>query len=237
MKRAAGEILKTDGDEGVDACSECILFTMNESTLTVIEKYDKHVNRERSGIDGMTGNFNAKPPQLSMNTWTGGIELPPRPSTACKGKKKGVIRGRRGASEDGAQMMIADPNAASPSFVQSDHIKLIVGGQRKELQRNKSFVHMKKKNMDGSSSSGKRNAATESKQQRVVMRPSTAPMRRQWKGQKGRHLELIMCGNWGGQDPAIGLTGLQVLDWQFDPIEVSVNMIQMMGDYRHCDCR
>ena len=47
VKRAAGEIISSRDaslDDGVDACSECILFTMDELILSVIEKYDAHMN-------------------------------------------------------------------------------------------------------------------------------------------------------------------------------------------------
>jgi hypothetical protein len=58
------------------------------------------------------------------------------------------------------------------------------------------------------------------KEEEVLMRPSTAPMKRLWKGRKGRHLELIFRSNWGGVG-GMGLTGLVVLDAQFQEIEVS----------------
>ncbi|GMI37559.1 hypothetical protein TrRE_jg13071 [Triparma retinervis] len=126
VKRAVGEVLLLDEDEGVNACSECILFTMNESTLNVIEKYDKHV-KGMGGVngggdfDGEREDFSRVKPQLSMNT-------------------------------------------------------------------------------------------------------------------KGRHLELLMSGNWGAAQPAIGLTGLEVLDAEFNEIEVAPRHVNMMGAQANCDC-
>ena len=62
VKRAAGETIKhsniggVSDDEGVGACSECILYTRNESTLKVIERYDKHVmNGEIGGSEKNLG--------------------------------------------------------------------------------------------------------------------------------------------------------------------------------------
>ena len=57
------------------------------------------------------------------------------------------------------------------------------------------------------------------------MRPSTAPMRRQWRGQVGQVLEFVLIGNWGGQGGSLGLTGLQVLDAEFRPLDIYPNMM------------
>ena len=70
----------------------------------------------------------------------------------------------------------------------------------------------------------------------ISMRPSTAPMRRQWKGRKGRHLEFLVSGNWGAPQPAIGLSGLEVLDAEFNKIEIAPRLISMMGTYVNYNC-
>ena len=233
MFPAAANHLCSLQDEGVNACSECILFTMNESTLNVIEKYDKHVKGAGGGNLGEEfgsddgEEFRGLRPQLSMNTWTrgggDGGDLPERPSTASRLKKKKrskLMSSKRSLSDD------TNANKASPSFIQSEHVKLIIGGQRKELQRNKSFVQPKKGNSD----------IDLRPKGNISMRPSTAPMRRQWKGRKGRHLEFLVSGNWGAPQPAIGLSGLEVLDAEFNKIEIAPRLISMMGTYVNYNC-
>lgn len=69
VKRAAGEILQDSSlDSVVNACSECILFTMDETILNVIEKYDKHLN-VHEGMERQTEEAAVRP-QMSVNTWT-----------------------------------------------------------------------------------------------------------------------------------------------------------------------
>ncbi|GMH53703.1 hypothetical protein TL16_g01506 [Triparma laevis f. inornata] len=211
VKRAAGEILQDSSlDSVVNACSECILFTMDETILNVIEKYDKHLN-VHEGMERQTEEAAVRP-QMSVNTWTNsdGSTFKSRPSTACGRKKKKKSKKKTNPG---------DADVASPSFVQSDHLSLIVGGQRsqmhhvtakKTLTKQRSFV-----------------APTE-KGKKIPMRPSTAPMRRQWQGQKGRHLEMVCRSNWGGQDLVLGLTGLEFLDSEFNPIPMQPSMISVM---------
>ena len=45
-----------------------------------------------------------------------------------------------------------------------------------------------------------------------------------------------MSGNWGAAQPAIGLTGLEVLDAEFNEIEVSPRHINMMAPQANYDC-
>ena len=325
VKKASGEVTLRNDDESIGNCSECILFTRNDVTLKMIEKYDKSIALYENDTDNDDFNDNqgvqSPSPQLSMNTWTREGELPPRPSTACKRrehKKQASTRGRRSFSDSApgnvaSSGIPAGPadviDTKAPSFDQNEHLKLIVGGERKKmaqrhilldyedgsgapgtisgggcggsgtsnnnrrslgdggknttaqgLSRNKSFVHppppsaasgrakkvrVKLEDDDNSKHNSESDSDPESREHNamissalcnnntpVLMRPSTAPMRRQWKGQLGRKLELVIHSNWGGIG-GLGLTGLEVLDSEFKLIPIFSENLAIIPNVFH----
>jgi len=58
IKRASGEEAIRNDDESIGNCSECILFTRNEVTLKMIEKYDKSMQQSMLQYDYEGEGFN-----------------------------------------------------------------------------------------------------------------------------------------------------------------------------------
>jgi hypothetical protein len=235
-----GEIKKAGddgGDNGRDN-GESVLFTRDERILSVIDSHSglKSESNPDDGSDDDDEEENVK----RLNTWTTldsrNLE---RPSTATKSKVRGG-QTQVPSSPTSSQFPDVDapPSPADCSIVQSDHLKLIVGGHQKDLvqrgmqrglRRNKSFVQTTSTTATTTAAGGQQETDISGrvKKQEVLMRPSTAPMRRQWKGRKGRHIELIFNSNWGGMG-GMGLTGLAVLDAQFQTIPIDPQALRVV---------
>ncbi|KAJ1449975.1 hypothetical protein M885DRAFT_469901 [Pelagophyceae sp. CCMP2097] len=195
VRRALGTGQAAD----IEDCSECILFTTSETTLLLIEKYDRalrasdarHASRAPSPIRARrelgvapSGSFST-----AVNTWTlDADDDAARPRTSC---------GRR---EDGARdddTRDDDARNLSQSLrlpARTAAFPLNVAGRAKPLVGRAS----------------------------AKLRPSTAPIRgggaRAGTLPRGRMLELVILSNWG--DPAaVGLAGLEILSEDFDVIE------------------
>ena len=220
-----GEIKKASVDDPI----ESIIFTRDEAILHTIDTYTEEeetyqMKQMKPRVEKQSESDDGETRTQRLNTWT----THDRPSTGADRPSTAT-----GSKQRESEIFSPPPpdtdmtQPPAPSVDQEDHLNLIVGGSQKDLVkrgmarqlvRNKSFVNKSTSKEDGN----------RIKEQEVIMRPSTAPMRRQWKGRKGRHLELVFTKNWGGVG-GMGLTGIQVLDTNFQPFLLEGDALRGAG--------
>ena len=196
IRRASGAGATCD----IEDCSECVLFTTNDVTLKLIERYDRALAENdrqrrrtpsspsdlpnsdyRPGAAAARENFrkleaSGAPPRTAVDPWMAADDEVERPRTSCG--DRGTLKTKK------PRAAAASSRARAPvsSEPRAEYLRpsLDVSGRAKPLQRR-----------DGPAPPPVK----------MRPRPSTAPPRRSRDAlPRGRRLELVVLSNWG--DPA-----------------------------------
>jgi hypothetical protein len=233
IQRAPGAML------GSSVCAECILFTMDENVLRIIERYDKHpehsmtMQRDDFEMDlesqwrhGWGGNeANKQRPKSVERPRTAGVSL------GMIDKEGGEGRDASSSDSEGDNMDGKIGNA-----VGTDGRPLTSAGARNrnsKIGNNKKFVRNGRRKSSAMGSKGKvgdglsivSQAKPLSKRPKKKNRPMTAPLRgSSTKPVVGQVLEMSVGMSWGNVD-MVGMTSLKILDSTFKPIEIRSSML------------
>ncbi|GMF41958.1 unnamed protein product [Phytophthora fragariaefolia] len=201
VRRAPGSVI-----EDIDDCNECILFTMNQSILQLIEKYEK---RNETLIDGgNSGPAMASPmidSQSSLDSLASlsGLQIGPDPRLLERPKTGNKTS--RAAARANSHIMCSS-EAGDPTFTISPVFTPVA-----PLSKGAKPAMIYQNSLKAVQAS----------------RPCTAPVIGEPMTERPlccKTIDLILEANWG--DPyEIGLAGLEFLDSNYVPLSISLDSV------------
>ena len=240
IQRAPGAML------GSSVCAECILFTMDENVLRIIERYDKHPEHSMAM---QRDDFEMDLESQWRNGWGGGEGNKQRPKSVERPRTAGVSlglidkEGGEGRDDSSSEDEDSNANAQVQNAVGTDGRPLTSAGARqrhrlrnKKKGKNGKLINNKKLQSNNRNSNNMTNggggglsivsqAKPLSKRPKKKKRPMTAPLRgSSTKPVIGQVLEMSVGMSWGNVD-TVGMTSLKILDANFKPLEIRPSMI------------